>query len=147
MLTSESLNALALHFRALADLCESAALAKPAPAAAQGAAAPAPADEAPKAKRGRPAKADAAPAPAKDEPTDTAGTVTADHPKRAELRTVAGEYAALPNVGRAKAVEAMKLYGESSALVPDADLVDAIKHFRALAAKAKPAPAPADEPL
>lgn len=97
-------------------------------------------------KRGRPAKADAAPAPTKSEPVDNTTIVTADHPKRAELVTAAKAYAGLTSMGDAQ--KAMKLFGESSKVVPDCELQGAIQHFKNLSTKlTKPAPAAEDDSI
>jgi hypothetical protein len=115
---------------------------------AQLAAAPAqpsaPAADEPK-KRGRPAAKVETPADAPPQEDDK--TVTSDHPKRAELKAVAKEYAALDGVGREKAQTAMKLFAESSSLVPDADLAGAVVHFKNLIKQAtkKATPPPADD--
>lgn len=128
-------NAIALHFRALADLFEQ--MAKGAPTAP---ATDAPATDAPPAKRGRPAKAEAPPV---EEPADTTAVVTADHPKRAELKKFAQEYVA--KTSRADAQKQMKLFGENSNVVPDAELAGAIVHFKNLLAKLKKAEQPEDD--
>jgi len=136
-MTESRNNQIAAKLRELADLFHG--VADTAPLVVPGSTEPA-ADE-PK-KRGRPAKADAA--PAKTEPADTSAVVTAGHPKRAELVAAAKAYAALTSMGDAQ--KAMKLFGESSKVVPDAELAGAIQHFINLVKKANPpAPAPADD--
>jgi len=90
---------------------------------------------------GRPKK-DEAPPPADEPPAESDSTVTADHPKRTELQKLGKEFAALTSV--AEAQKCMKLFGESSKLVPDAELAGAIVHFRNLIKKAQPA---ADETI
>ncbi len=77
-------------------------------------------------------------------PAEDDTTVTADHPKRAALAALAKEYSQIEGVGVAAAQKAMKLFGESSKLVPDAQLAGAIQHFKDLKAKAA---APADETI
>lgn len=119
-------NLIAAKFRELADLFQGVA---------QGAG-PSTDPEAPaaeeKKKPGRP-KAAPAPPPVETPPVEDDKTVTDDHPKRAELKTVAKEYASKTDLATAQ--KAMKLFGESSKLVPDCDLVGAIKYFRNLLAK------------
>lgn len=69
-------------------------------------------------------------------PAEDDTTATADHPKRAALAALAKEYSQIEGVGVAAAQKAMKLFGESSKLVPDAQLAGAIQHFKDLKAKA-----------
>jgi len=94
------------------------------------------------AKRGRPAK-DQSEAAAGDKPAESDTTITADHPKRAELKKVATEYAELTS--KADAQSAMKLFGpDGSKSVPDSELAGAVKHFlnqikKVSEAKKKPA--------
>jgi hypothetical protein len=90
---------------------------------------PADGDATPKRKPGRPAKGEAA----AETPAEDDKTITEDHPKRAELRKVANAYA--EKTSREEAQKAMKLFGESSKMVPDDDLVGAIKHFKNLTDK------------
>lgn len=86
---------------------------------------------------GRPKKEETTP-PAETQPEETDTTVTPDHPKRAELQKIAKEYASLTSM--ADAQKCMKLFGESSKLVPDDELAGAIVHFKNLVKKAaKPA--------
>jgi hypothetical protein len=85
----------------------------------------------------KPAKGKKAAAPPADEtpPVENDKTVTADHPKRAELQAVAKEYKEATSLEAAQ--KAMKLFGESSKLVPDDDLPGAIAHFKGLLKKLK----------
>lgn len=141
-------NQIAAKLRELADLFHG--VADVAPLVVPGSSEPAQTTEATAAdepkKRGRPAKADAAPAPTKSEPVDNTTIVTADHPKRAELVTAAKAYAGLTSMGDAQ--KAMKLFGESSKVVPDCELQGAIQHFKNLSTKlTKPAPAAEDESI
>ena len=101
---------------------------------------PAAEGDAPKRKPGRPAKAAESETPAEDDKT-----ITEDHPKRAELRKVANAYA--DKTSREDAQKAMKLFGESSKVVPDDDLVGAIKHFKNLTEKLGKAAADAPEDI
>jgi hypothetical protein len=96
----------------------------------------APADDAtPKRKAGRPPKTDK---PADETPAEDDKTITEDHPKRAELRKIATQYA--EKTSREDAQKCMKLFGESSKVVPDDDLAGAITYFKnALAKLGKPA--------
>lgn len=87
---------------------------------------PAKEEPAPKARKAKKAEE----APPTDVPREDDKTVTANHPKRAELRAVAQEYRDATSMGEAQ--RAMKLYGESSSVVPDADLGEAIAHFKNL---------------
>jgi hypothetical protein len=114
-------NQIAAKLRELADLFHGVAQGA-GPAVEQPAA-----NDPPPAKRGRPAKQET---PPPEEPADTTTVVTADHPKRAELKRVANEYVA--KTDRASAQKQMKLFGENSNLVPDAELAGAIKHFKNL---------------
>jgi hypothetical protein len=87
-------------------------------------------------KRGRPAKSDKpAEPPADAPPVEDDKTVTPDHPKRAELLTLAKALAAATD--RDTAVKAVKLFGESTAKVPDAELDGAVAHLKGLIAKKK----------
>ena len=138
---------LAVHFAAIAEVYAALANGTTATIAAarvdaEAAKAEAQPADAP-AKRGRPAKtktetvADDAPPIEKDK------TVTADHPKRAELKTIAKAYSVLTSVPEAQ--KAMKLHGESSNLVPDADLDSAIVYFKNLVKKEEAAKAAKDD--
>jgi hypothetical protein len=115
-------NLIAAKLRELADLFHGVATgAGPAPAA----------PPAEKRTPGRPAKtADLDDTPADAPPVVDDKTVTADHPKRAELKRIAGEYSKLTDVPSAQ--KAVKLYGENTNLVPDAELVGAIAHIAGL---------------
>lgn len=125
-------NLIAAKLRELADLFHGVA---------QGAGPATTTEEKPAAKRGRPAKQPEAEPEAP--PAEDDKTVTADHPKRAELKAIAKQYATKTSVPEAQ--KAMKLYGESSAVVPDADLAGAIKHFKNLLDKLAKTAAPADD--
>ena len=102
---------------------------------------------APVAKRGRPPKVAAAePEPTKSEPIDITVIITDDHPTRKALVEVAKAYAVLTSLGDAQ--KAMKLFGESSRVVLDADLTGALVHFKNLVARLpKAAPVVEDDSI
>ncbi len=85
-------------------------------------------------RRGRPPGSknkDAAPADAP--PVENDKECTADHPKRVELKKLGKQYSELTDV--ASAQKAMKLFGENSNMVPDAELAGACGHFAGLIKK------------
>lgn len=110
-------NLIATKLRELADLFHGVA---------QGAG---PATDEPKKKT----KKETPPPPADEPATETDTLITPDHPKRAELQKAAKEYANLTSM--ADAQKAMKLFGESSKVVPDSELAGAIVHFKNLCKK------------
>ncbi len=122
-LTPDLLRKLAFHYGAMAEIMKVAAGGDTAPPKDDGG------DAEPKRKPGRPPKA----GKGDDTPAEDDKTITEDHPKRAELRKVANAYA--EKTSREEAQKAMKLYGESSKVVPDEDLPQAIVHFKNLIAK------------
>lgn len=84
-------------------------------------------------------------APPTDTPREDDKAVTPNHPKRAELRTIAQEYKEATSMTEAQ--RAMKLYGESSSTVPDADLGSAIGHFKNLIKNLSSKAAQADQTI